>query len=144
MIGFWGNLGNLCIQIEIYFSYYYFYFIFFTYLSSVSFCTREQCNPESNSVAIKTRHVVFFICFISYFCGIQEWHNYKDDYRIIGLLSWMLCVLILSNVYFLLLQTHSRTVNEKCISFVEGTRCTNPCLPMARHCVSRILCYVSA
>ncbi|XP_028266684.1 KAT8 regulatory NSL complex subunit 2 isoform X2 [Parambassis ranga] len=34
-------------------------------------------------------------------------------------------------------QTHTRTVNEKCI-FVDGTRCTNPCLPMARHCVSHI------
>uniref|UniRef100_A0A3Q3BVN1 KAT8 regulatory NSL complex subunit 2 n=1 Tax=Haplochromis burtoni TaxID=8153 RepID=A0A3Q3BVN1_HAPBU len=30
------------------------------------------------------------------------------------------------------------TVSEKCISFMEGTRCTNPCLPMARHCVSHI------
>ncbi|XP_037540570.1 KAT8 regulatory NSL complex subunit 2 isoform X2 [Nematolebias whitei] len=36
-------------------------------------------------------------------------------------------------------QLHSRTVNENCIAFVEDTRCTNPCLPMARHCVSRIL-----
>ena len=31
------------------------------------------------------------------------------------------------------------TVYEKCISFVEGTRCTNPSLPLTRHCVSRIL-----
>ncbi|XP_067383421.1 KAT8 regulatory NSL complex subunit 2 isoform X3 [Channa argus] len=36
------------------------------------------------------------------------------------------------------LQPHSRTVYEKCIYFVEGTRCTNPCLPMTRHCVSHI------
>ncbi|KAK5924140.1 hypothetical protein CgunFtcFv8_001042 [Champsocephalus gunnari] len=36
------------------------------------------------------------------------------------------------------LQTHSRTVHEKCTSFVEGSRCTNPCLPMTRHCVSHI------
>ncbi|CAG6021949.1 unnamed protein product [Menidia menidia] len=35
-------------------------------------------------------------------------------------------------------QLYSRTENEKCISFVEGTRCTNSCLPMARHCVSHI------
>ncbi|XP_022618931.1 KAT8 regulatory NSL complex subunit 2 isoform X2 [Seriola dumerili] len=35
-------------------------------------------------------------------------------------------------------QPHSRTVYEKCISFVEGTRCTNPCLPMTRHCLSHI------
>ncbi|XP_034550878.1 KAT8 regulatory NSL complex subunit 2 isoform X2 [Notolabrus celidotus] len=35
-------------------------------------------------------------------------------------------------------QPHTRTVYEKCISFVEGTRCTNPCLPMTRHCVSHI------
>ncbi|XP_006794049.1 KAT8 regulatory NSL complex subunit 2 isoform X1 [Neolamprologus brichardi] len=35
-------------------------------------------------------------------------------------------------------QPHTRTVSEKCISFMEGTRCTNPCLPMARHCVSHI------
>uniref|UniRef100_A0A8C4ZEC2 KAT8 regulatory NSL complex subunit 2 n=1 Tax=Gadus morhua TaxID=8049 RepID=A0A8C4ZEC2_GADMO len=30
------------------------------------------------------------------------------------------------------------TVYEKCISFVEGTRCTNPSLPLTRHCVSHI------
>ncbi|KAM9343598.1 KAT8 regulatory NSL complex subunit 2 isoform 2-T2 [Pholidichthys leucotaenia] len=35
-------------------------------------------------------------------------------------------------------QQHTRTLNEKCISFVEGSRCTNPCLPMARHCLSHI------
>ncbi|XP_068999664.1 KAT8 regulatory NSL complex subunit 2 isoform X1 [Embiotoca jacksoni] len=35
-------------------------------------------------------------------------------------------------------QPHTRTVTEKCISFVEGNRCTNPSLPMARHCVSHI------
>ncbi|XP_017291414.1 KAT8 regulatory NSL complex subunit 2 [Kryptolebias marmoratus] len=35
-------------------------------------------------------------------------------------------------------QLHSRTVNEKCIAFVEGTRCNNPCLPLAQHCVSHI------
>ncbi|KAG8002996.1 KAT8 regulatory NSL complex subunit 2, partial [Nibea albiflora] len=33
-------------------------------------------------------------------------------------------------------QPHTRTVYEKCNSFVEGTRCSNPCLPMTRHCVS--------
>ncbi|XP_062246978.1 KAT8 regulatory NSL complex subunit 2 [Platichthys flesus] len=36
------------------------------------------------------------------------------------------------------LQPHSRTVYEKCISFVEGSRCINPCLPMTRHCVLHI------
>ncbi|XP_054627455.1 KAT8 regulatory NSL complex subunit 2 [Dunckerocampus dactyliophorus] len=33
---------------------------------------------------------------------------------------------------------HARTVQEKCISFVDGTRCTNSCLPMTHHCVSHI------
>ncbi|XP_051518024.1 KAT8 regulatory NSL complex subunit 2 isoform X2 [Myxocyprinus asiaticus] len=27
---------------------------------------------------------------------------------------------------------------QRCISFVEGTRCSNQCLPMTRHCVSHI------
>uniref|UniRef100_A0A1A8KBT9 KAT8 regulatory NSL complex subunit 2 n=3 Tax=Nothobranchius kuhntae TaxID=321403 RepID=A0A1A8KBT9_NOTKU len=35
-------------------------------------------------------------------------------------------------------QIHAKTVNEKCVSFVEGTRCTNTCLPLARHCLSHI------
>ncbi|XP_008317208.1 KAT8 regulatory NSL complex subunit 2 isoform X2 [Cynoglossus semilaevis] len=35
-------------------------------------------------------------------------------------------------------QPFSRTVHEKCISFVDGTPCTNPCLPMTRHCVFHI------
>ncbi|KAJ3585879.1 hypothetical protein NHX12_012287 [Muraenolepis orangiensis] len=30
------------------------------------------------------------------------------------------------------------TVYEKCVSFVEGTRCTNPSLPLTRHCISHI------
>uniref|UniRef100_A0A8C9X1T8 KAT8 regulatory NSL complex subunit 2 n=1 Tax=Sander lucioperca TaxID=283035 RepID=A0A8C9X1T8_SANLU len=29
-------------------------------------------------------------------------------------------------------------LSNTCISFVEGTRCTNPCMPMTRHCVSHI------
>ncbi|XP_026061858.1 KAT8 regulatory NSL complex subunit 2-like [Carassius auratus] len=29
-------------------------------------------------------------------------------------------------------------LSQRCISFVEGTRCSNPCLPMTRHCVSHI------
>ncbi|KAF7668058.1 hypothetical protein LDENG_00034860 [Lucifuga dentata] len=36
-------------------------------------------------------------------------------------------------------QPHTKTACEKCIAFVDGTRCTNPCLPMTRHCFSRIL-----
>ncbi|XP_024149190.2 KAT8 regulatory NSL complex subunit 2 isoform X1 [Oryzias melastigma] len=32
----------------------------------------------------------------------------------------------------------AKPTNDTCISFVEGTRCTSPCLPMARHCVSHI------
>ncbi|XP_057685871.1 KAT8 regulatory NSL complex subunit 2 [Corythoichthys intestinalis] len=35
-------------------------------------------------------------------------------------------------------QTHSRALQEKCISFVDGNRCPNPCLPLTRHCVSHI------
>ncbi|TNM86571.1 hypothetical protein fugu_006801 [Takifugu bimaculatus] len=35
-------------------------------------------------------------------------------------------------------QPHSRTASEKCSSLVEGGRCTNPCLPLARHCLSHI------
>ncbi|CAL8366914.1 unnamed protein product [Lota lota] len=30
------------------------------------------------------------------------------------------------------------TVYEKCVSFVEGTRCTHPSLPLTRHCISHI------
>ncbi|XP_026097661.1 KAT8 regulatory NSL complex subunit 2-like isoform X2 [Carassius auratus] len=29
-------------------------------------------------------------------------------------------------------------LGQRCISFVEGNRCSNPCLPMTRHCVSHI------
>ncbi|XP_056124003.1 KAT8 regulatory NSL complex subunit 2 [Rhinichthys klamathensis goyatoka] len=29
-------------------------------------------------------------------------------------------------------------LGQRCISFVEGTRCSNQCLPMTRHCVSHI------
>ncbi|XP_028848393.1 KAT8 regulatory NSL complex subunit 2-like [Denticeps clupeoides] len=35
-------------------------------------------------------------------------------------------------------QTHSMRLSQRCISFVEGTRCSNQCLPMTRHCVSHI------
>ncbi|XP_068603396.1 KAT8 regulatory NSL complex subunit 2 isoform X2 [Brachionichthys hirsutus] len=35
-------------------------------------------------------------------------------------------------------QPFTRTVYEKCVSFVEGARCANPSLPMTRHCVSHI------
>lgn len=37
------------------------------------------------------------------------------------------------------LQLHMRSVGEICMAFVDGVRCTNPCLPVARHCLSRIL-----
>uniref|UniRef100_H3CFQ7 KAT8 regulatory NSL complex subunit 2 n=1 Tax=Tetraodon nigroviridis TaxID=99883 RepID=H3CFQ7_TETNG len=36
------------------------------------------------------------------------------------------------------LQPHARTPHEKCCSLLEGGRCTNPCLPLARHCLSHI------
>ncbi|XP_029974154.1 KAT8 regulatory NSL complex subunit 2 [Salarias fasciatus] len=35
-------------------------------------------------------------------------------------------------------QLGSRTAGEKCVSFVEGARCANACLPMARHCLAHI------
>ncbi|XP_026867791.2 KAT8 regulatory NSL complex subunit 2 [Electrophorus electricus] len=35
-------------------------------------------------------------------------------------------------------QAHSIRPSQRCISFVEGTRCSNQCLPMTRHCVSHI------
>lgn len=35
-------------------------------------------------------------------------------------------------------QAHGYRHRQKCIAFMEGTRCTNPCLPMTRHCVSHI------
>lgn len=35
-------------------------------------------------------------------------------------------------------QPHSSRISQKCISFVEGTRCTNNCLPMTRHCVNHL------
>ncbi|XP_077472340.1 KAT8 regulatory NSL complex subunit 2 [Stigmatopora argus] len=35
-------------------------------------------------------------------------------------------------------QVHPRALQEKCISFVEGSRCSNPCLPLTRHCFSHI------
>lgn len=35
-------------------------------------------------------------------------------------------------------QSHSVRPVSRCISFVEGTRCSNPCLPLTRHCVSHI------
>ncbi|XP_053704931.1 KAT8 regulatory NSL complex subunit 2 isoform X1 [Synchiropus splendidus] len=36
-------------------------------------------------------------------------------------------------------QSTLRSQQEKCIFFEEGYSCTNPCLPMARHCVAHIL-----
>ncbi|KAM4737146.1 KAT8 regulatory NSL complex subunit 2 isoform 1-T1 [Anableps anableps] len=35
-------------------------------------------------------------------------------------------------------QLHMRTVGEICMAFVDGVRCANPCLPVARHCLSHI------
>jgi len=35
-------------------------------------------------------------------------------------------------------QVHCFRLSQRCISFVEGTRCNNQCLPMTRHCVSHI------
>ncbi|XP_034027898.1 KAT8 regulatory NSL complex subunit 2 [Thalassophryne amazonica] len=35
-------------------------------------------------------------------------------------------------------QLHTRTLYEKCVAFADGTRCSNPCLPMTRHCISHI------
>lgn len=35
-------------------------------------------------------------------------------------------------------QVHCFRLSQRCISFVEGTRCGNQCLPMTRHCVSHI------
>ncbi|XP_061684180.1 KAT8 regulatory NSL complex subunit 2 [Syngnathoides biaculeatus] len=35
-------------------------------------------------------------------------------------------------------QVHSRAAQEKCISFMDGSRCCNPCLPLTRHCVAHI------
>lgn len=34
--------------------------------------------------------------------------------------------------------TQAMRLGQRCISFVEGTRCSNQCLPMTRHCVSHI------
>ena len=42
-------------------------------------------------------------------------------------------------LYVVSQQAHSLRPSQRCISFVEGTRCSNQCLPMTRHCVSRIL-----
>ncbi|XP_070963467.1 KAT8 regulatory NSL complex subunit 2 isoform X1 [Oncorhynchus clarkii lewisi] len=36
------------------------------------------------------------------------------------------------------LQAHTMRSSQRCISYVEGTRCSNQCLPMTRHCVSHI------
>ncbi|XP_012676236.1 KAT8 regulatory NSL complex subunit 2 [Clupea harengus] len=35
-------------------------------------------------------------------------------------------------------QAHCFRLSQRCISFVEGTRCSSQCLPMTRHCVSHI------
>ncbi|KAM3618636.1 uncharacterized protein V6R79_022902 [Siganus canaliculatus] len=35
-------------------------------------------------------------------------------------------------------QPHTRAAMEQCVAFVDGSRCTSPCLPLTRHCVSHI------
>ncbi|XP_020773596.1 LOW QUALITY PROTEIN: KAT8 regulatory NSL complex subunit 2 [Boleophthalmus pectinirostris] len=35
-------------------------------------------------------------------------------------------------------QPYVRTVTEMCAAFVDGGRCSNPCLPMTRHCLTHI------
>ncbi|XP_058867742.1 KAT8 regulatory NSL complex subunit 2-like isoform X1 [Acipenser ruthenus] len=35
-------------------------------------------------------------------------------------------------------QAHTTRSSQRCISFVEGLRCANQCLPMTRHCISHI------
>ncbi|MBN3310576.1 KANL2 protein, partial [Amia calva] len=35
-------------------------------------------------------------------------------------------------------QAHTTRSSQRCISFVEGARCSNQCLPMTRHCISHI------
>lgn len=49
----------------------------------------------------------------------------------------VICAYFNSLVCFIFVQ--AMCLGQRCISFVEGTRCSNPCLPMTRHCVSRIL-----
>ncbi len=49
----------------------------------------------------------------------------------------VICAYFNSLVCFI--YTQAMRLGQRCISFVEGTRCSNPCLPMTRHCVSRIL-----
>ncbi|XP_041702258.1 KAT8 regulatory NSL complex subunit 2-like [Coregonus clupeaformis] len=36
------------------------------------------------------------------------------------------------------LQAHTVRSSQRCISYVEGTRCSNQCLPMTQHCISHI------
>ncbi|KAK6308384.1 hypothetical protein J4Q44_G00216550 [Coregonus suidteri] len=35
-------------------------------------------------------------------------------------------------------QAHTVRSSQRCISYVEGTRCSNQCLPMTQHCISHI------
>ncbi|KAG8585917.1 hypothetical protein GDO81_005195 [Engystomops pustulosus] len=36
-------------------------------------------------------------------------------------------------------QAHTTRSSQRCLAFVEDVRCSNPSLPMSRHCLSRIL-----
>ncbi|PIO27236.1 hypothetical protein AB205_0171380 [Aquarana catesbeiana] len=40
-------------------------------------------------------------------------------------------------------QGHTTRSSQRCLAFVEDVRCSNPSLPMARHCLSRLLALFS-
>ncbi|XP_061113734.1 KAT8 regulatory NSL complex subunit 2 isoform X1 [Conger conger] len=69
---------------------------------------------------------------------LKALRRYRRRYGVEALLHRQLRQRRLATTEGATLQAHSARSSQKCISFVEGLRCSNQSLPMTRHCVSHI------
>ncbi|XP_064155571.1 KAT8 regulatory NSL complex subunit 2 isoform X2 [Anguilla rostrata] len=69
---------------------------------------------------------------------LKALRRYRRRYGVEALLHRQLRERRLAATEGSILQAHSARSGQRCISFVEGVRCSNQSLPMTRHCVSHI------
>ncbi|KAG5837998.1 hypothetical protein ANANG_G00219110 [Anguilla anguilla] len=69
---------------------------------------------------------------------LKALRRYRRRYGVEALLHRQLRERRLAATEGSVLQAHSARSGQRCISFVEGVRCSNQSLPMTRHCVSHI------
>ncbi|XP_023654702.2 KAT8 regulatory NSL complex subunit 2 [Paramormyrops kingsleyae] len=69
---------------------------------------------------------------------LKALRRYRRRYGVEALLHRQLRERRLAATEGVSMQVHAARSSQRCISFVDGARCPNQCLPMTRHCVSHI------